>query len=221
MRPEQLHTVPKFPNIEETPRFWARGAERMCVFSLADDSLGGGRDSSYACSTCLRRPRFGQSTLRSLEPRRASPHYNFVTSNNRNSLSINMEAAWDEMVGVASASFSPLLGADRQGFSDSESWGSQAGDRLCFVRSCDKRNYDIGRARYLTGWAADFSASCGGAETRKNLDHRNETCDSLAATRRKQIRRLLRRLVRPWVLCRSQDLPLALGMSGFDRFWVD
>jgi len=101
--------------------------ERMCAFSLADDSLGGGRDSTYAYSTCLQRPRLGQTTLRSLTTLRASPHYNFVTPNNQNSLSINMEVAWAEMIAVAGASVSPLLGGEGRGLSDSESWGAQAG----------------------------------------------------------------------------------------------
>ena len=52
-----------------------RAAVRMCVFPVADDSLGGGPDTSYACSTCRQRPRSGQTTLRSPETLPASPHY--------------------------------------------------------------------------------------------------------------------------------------------------
>ena len=86
--------------------------ERMCVFFLAHDSLGGGHDSSCAYYACLQRPRLGQTTLRSLETHRASPHYNFVTPKNQNSLSINMEVAWAEMVAVAGASVLLLIGGE-------------------------------------------------------------------------------------------------------------
>jgi len=65
--------------------------------------------------------------LRSLETHRASPHYNFVSPSNQNSLSLNMEVAWAEMPAVEGASVSPLLGGEGRGLSESESWGAQSG----------------------------------------------------------------------------------------------
>jgi len=66
------------------------------------------------------------------------------------------------MEGVAGASVPPLLGGEWRGMWGGESWGRKQGDRLLFLRSCVKNNYESARARYLSGGAAGFRASPGG-----------------------------------------------------------